>query len=221
MRMRKKPNLAPRMERCAALLEGDPASLRGRWLNGRPGLTALHLELGCGKGRFTVETAAANPQVLLAAGEPVPDAMVVAMERALERELTNVRFLDADAVRCPELFAPGEVERIYVNFPDPWRKKKQFKRRLTAPSFLKSYADILSPDGELWFKTDDRPLFDWSVEQLEVCGWTVTALTNDLHRDGPVGVMTDYEAKFHAQGVPINRLTARPPRAAGEEAQNG
>ena len=132
MRMRKKPNLLPRMERCARVLiptAENEAQLRGHWRDLKPDATALYLELGCGKGRFTVETAAQHPDVLFVAVERVPDAMVIAMERAMEMGLTNVFFMDDDAARLPQLFAPGEVDRIYVNFCDPWPTKKHAKRR--------------------------------------------------------------------------------------------
>lgn len=208
MRMRKKPNLIPRMEQCAAVLESAPEERRGRWLSDFPAFSQLHLELGCGKGRFTAEMAAQHPDILFAAVEKVPDAMVVAMERVCARGLGNVRFLDRDAANLLEMFAPGEVSRIYINFPDPWPKKKQFKRRLTAPSFQKLYAEVLVPGGEIWFKTDNLPLFEWSVEELRAGGWELREVTNDLHGQGISGVMTDYEAKFHAQGVKINRLVA-------------
>jgi tRNA (guanine-N7-)-methyltransferase len=117
--MRKKPNLIPRMERCADYLVTDPQQWRGRWREkGTPGCE-LRLELGCGKGRFTCETAAAEPDVLFVAVERVPDAMVIAMERAKAAGLNNVFFIDADVARLTEFFAPGEVERIYLNFCDP------------------------------------------------------------------------------------------------------
>ncbi|MBO4677083.1 MAG: tRNA (guanosine(46)-N7)-methyltransferase TrmB [Oscillospiraceae bacterium] len=209
MRMRKKPNLIPRMEKAAAVLEREPEKLRGRWLEACPGHTRLYLELGCGKGGFTCAAAREEPEALFAAVERVPDAMVVAMERACEMDLHNVRFLDADAARLTELFAPGEADRIYINFCDPWPKKKQFKRRLTAPGFLALYRQILKPEGEIWFKTDNRDLFDWSEEQLLACGWQVSEVTRDLHANGPVGIMTDYEKKFYGEGKPICRLTAR------------
>ena len=206
MRMRKKPNLLPRMERAAAVLVTEPEALRGAWRTLLPGCGALHLELGCGKGRFTAETAAAAPETLLVAVEKVPDAMVVAMERAVENGLHNVRFIDRDVVLLPELFAPGEAERIY--FCDPWPKSRDAKHRLTAPGFLRLYADVLADGGELWFKTDNRPLFDWSLQQFTAEGWALSEVTNDLHAEGIRGVMTDYESKFHAQGVKINRLVA-------------
>ena len=209
MRMRKKPNLLPRMEKASAVLTARPEALRGKWLVSFPGHSRLHLELGCGKGGFTCAVAAAMPDTLLAAVEKVPDAMVVAMERAVEAGLTNVRFLDTDALRLPELFAPGEAERIYINFCDPWPKKKQFKRRLTAPGFLDLYRQVLAPGGEIWFKTDNLPLFDWSCETMAAAGFQLGEVTRDLHANGPVGIMTDYEKKFYGEGKPICRLVAR------------
>ena len=208
MRMRKKPNLVPRMERCAGVLINEPEALRGRWLNTFPGYRELHLEIGCGKGRFTADTAAQNPDIFLAALEKVPDAMVVGMERVTARELQNVRFLDRDAANLLELFAPGEVARIYINFPDPWKKSRQHKRRLTYPAFLALYANLLPVGGEIWFKSDNNPLFEWSLEQFESEGWLLKDVTRDLHANGPVGVMTDYEAKFYEQGISINRCVA-------------
>lgn len=205
MRMRKKPNLAPRMERCAGVLESTPEERRGRWLKDFPQFDALYVELGCGKGRFTAQTARENPGTLFAAIEKVPDAMVVAMERVCAEELVNVRFLDRDAATLPELFAPGEVSRIYINFPDPWVKKKQYKRRLTAPGFLKLYDELLPPGGEIRFRTDNVSLFEWSLGQFEACGWELRELTRDMP---PAGAMTDYEAKFREQGVKINAVTA-------------
>ena len=208
MRMRKKPNLLPRMERAAAVQIVTPEELPGKWRETFPGYSALHLELGCGKGRFTADTAEANPDVLLIAVERVPDAMVVGMERAVERGLQNVRFIDRDVTLLPEIFAPGEVDRLYINFCDPWPKSRYAKNRLTAPGFLRLYADVLPVGGEIHFKSDNRPLFDWSVEQFTEEGWELSEVTNDLHANGICGVMTDYEAKFHAEGVPINRLVA-------------
>ena len=135
MRMRKKKNLLPRMEACSSCLVRDPFTMRGQWRTLMPDAKELRVELGCGKGRFTVDTALSEPDVLLIAVEKVPDAMVVAMERVTDQGISNVRFLDRDAALLPELFCPGEVARLYINFPDPWPKTKQFKRRLTAPAF--------------------------------------------------------------------------------------
>ena len=208
MRMRKRHNLAPRMEKCAELMIDDCTAHKGSWLQNFPGFEKLHVELGCGKGRFTADTAAASPDTLLLAVEKVPDAMIIAMERIRDRELANVRFIDGDAARLPEMFGKGEADRIYINFCDPWPKSRDAKLRLTAPSFLRMYAEVLPVGGEIHFKTDNTPLFDWSIQQFTAEGWELHELTHDLHAAGPVGVMTDYEAKFYAEGMKINRLVA-------------
>lgn len=208
LRMRKRSNLGPRMEKCAEYLIDDPAALRGKWLESFPGYDKLYLELGCGKGRFTADTAELMPDTLYIAMEKVPDAMILAMERVRERGIKNVRFIDGDAIKLAEMFAPGEAARIYINFCDPWPKSRDAKHRLTFPGFLRLYADVLPLGGEIHFKTDNTPLFSWSLEQFENEGWALSEKTYDLHANGPVGVMTDYEAKFHAQGFPINRVVA-------------
>lgn len=208
MRMRKRRNLEPRMERCADLLVSEPQEMKGSWKALLPGCGGLLLELGCGKGRFTAETAAAESDKLYVALEKVPDAMIIAMERVREQKLENVRFIDGDAAELGEMFALGEVDRLYINFCDPWPKSRDAKLRLTAPAFLRSYCDVLPVGGEIHFKTDNTPLFDWSVDCFLAEGWQLSALTHDLHENGPVGVMTDYEAKFYAEGLKINRLVA-------------
>ena len=156
MRMRKKKNLLPRMERCAALQIKDPIAHRGHWRELMPEARELRVELGCGKGRFTV----------------------------------------------------GEVDRIYINFCDPWPTKRHAKRRLTHGNFLKLYRKVLKDGGQIHFKTDNAPLFAWSVEEIPQFGFTLSEVTDDLHANGAVGVMTDYEAKFHELGTPIHRLVA-------------
>ena len=208
MRMRKKKNLLPRMERCGAYQIKDPSKRKGRWHDQMPEAKEIRVELGCGKGRFTVETAAAEPDVLLIAVEKVPDAMVVAMERAAKAELHNVFFIDIDANQLPEIFDQGEVDRIYVNFCDPWPRSNQKKRRLTHGNFLRQYRRVLRPAGQIHFKTDNDKLFAWSVEEIPQFGFSLSEVTTDLHADGPVGVMTDYEAKFFAEGKNINRCVA-------------
>lgn len=208
MRMRKKKNLVPRMERCQACLIQEPYDMPGRWQELMPEARALHLELGCGKGRFTAGTAAAEPDALLVAVEVVPDAMVVAMERCADAGLKNVYFVSANADQVSQFFRPGEVDRIYINFCDPWPSKRHAKRRLTHGNFLRLYRQVLKPGGQIHFKTDNAGLFDFSLEEFPRFGFTLSEVTRDLHADGPVGVMTDYEAKFHAQGQPIHRLVA-------------
>ena len=222
MRMRKKKNLIPRMERCGACLVTTPYDMAGKWRELMPGARELRLELGCGKGRFTVDTAAKEPDVLFVAVERVPDAMVIAMERAMAAELKNVFFIDADAALLPDMFEEGEVDRIYINFCDPWPSKGHAKRRLTHGNFLKLYRKVLKDGGQIHFKTDNRPLFDFSVEEIPNFGFTLSEVTNDLHAECADVIMTDYEAKFREQGIPINRCVAtmvpwEEPKAEDEE----
>lgn len=208
VRMRKKPNLIPRMEKCAEVLIKNPADLRGKWLADVPGYHKLYVELGCGKGRFTAQTGAVETDALIVAVERCADAMIIGMERVCGEELRNVRFTVQDVSHLEEYFAPNEVDRIYINFCDPWPNKKHAKRRLTSPSFLKMYRAVLKDGGEIHFKTDNRNLFDYSLEQFEANGFNVSQVTNNLHGDGINGIMTDYEEKFHAMGIPINRCVA-------------
>ncbi len=208
MRMRKKKNLIPRMERCSAYRIAEPAAHRGGWRALMPDCREIRVELGCGKGRFTVETAAAEPDVLFLAVERVPDALVVAMERAARAGLKNVFFIEADVRELPEFFDSGEIRRIYINFCDPWPKSNQAKRRLTHGNFLRLYRKVLPMGGQIHFKSDNAPLFAFSVEEIPRFGFTLSEVTDDLHAQGVCGVMTDYEAKFYAEGVPIHRLVA-------------
>lgn len=205
MRMRKKPNLIPRMEACERIWIKNPADYQGRWRDLMPEAREIRLEIGCGKGKFTVETAKAEPNVLLIALEKVPHAMVMAMEYAMREELHNVFFIDADAVVLPEIFAESEIDLIYLNFCDPWPRNKTAKLRLTYRTFLEKYKLVLKDGGALHFKTDNRPLFDFSLEEFEREHFELQSVTNDLHQDGITGIMTGYEEKFHALGTPINR----------------
>ena len=205
MRMRKMKNLEPRMERCAAYRIAVPEEKKGAWRSLKPDAAALWVEVGCGKGKFTAETAQANPDILLIAVERCREAMVVAMEKARDMGLTNVFFIDMDVEKIEEIFAAGEIDRLFINFPDPWPRKKNAKRRLTHRGFLDKYCRVVKEGGEIHFKTDNAPLFEFSVEEFAACGLQVNALTRNLHENGIVGIMTGYEEKFHALGTPINR----------------
>jgi len=205
MRMRKKPNLLPRMERCADILIKEPSVMKGRWRELKTDASALWLEIGCGKGRFTAETAAANPDVLYIAIERVPDAMVIAMERCKELGLTNVFFVDGDAALLRDYFAPDELDRIFINFCDPWPSHKHARRRLTHVNFLVLYRGILKIGGEIHFKSDNRDLYEYSLFQFPKAGYQLSEVTRNLHEHGICGIMTDYEEKFHQMGTPINR----------------
>ncbi len=205
MRMRRMKNLDSRMEATAAYRIGVPADYKGKWRSLKPDCTALWVEVGCGKGKFTAETAEANPDVLLIAVERCREAMVVAREKAQKMGLTNVSFIDMDVAGIEEIFAAGEMDRLFINFPDPWPRKKNAKRRLTHRGFLDKYCRTVKEGGEIHFKTDNAPLFEYSVEEFAACGLQVNNLTRNLHENGIVGIMTGYEEKFHALGTPINR----------------
>ncbi|MBQ7089699.1 MAG: tRNA (guanosine(46)-N7)-methyltransferase TrmB [Clostridia bacterium] len=205
MRMRKKPNVGPRMEACAQVWIQSPEALQGNWRSLMPEAKELRVEVGCGKGKFTVETAAAEPDVLIIAIERVREALVMAMEKAINMGLKNVYFVSMDVAELETFFAPGEIDLLYINFCDPWPRSKNAKRRLTYHTFLEKYRRVLRSKGEIHFKTDNAPLFAWSLEEFQACGLTVRNVTDDLHRDGPVGIMTGYEEKFYALGTPIHR----------------
>ncbi len=216
MRMRKKPNLGPRMERCARFLVDMPGEHRGRWRELKPDAQAVWLELGCGKGRFTAEMAEQNPDVLYLAVERVPDAMIVAMERCAAKGLTNVFFVDGDAAQLRDYFAPDEVDRLFINFCDPWPSNRHAKRRLTHRDFLVLYRGILKDGGQIHFKTDNHDLFEYSLFQFPKAGYVLSEVTRNLHEHGVQGVMTDYEEKFHLLGTPINRCVGTKERLERE-----
>ena len=196
------------MEQCAKLLIQNPTEYRGRWRKLKPDAQEVRLELGCGKGRFTAETARQNPQALYIAVERVPDAMIVAMERVRDLGLDNVYFIDGDAALLREYFAPDEVDLLYINFCDPWPSSHHARRRLTHENFLILYRGILKEGGEIHFKTDNKPLFEYSLFQFPKAGYQLSQVTRNLHEHGVQGVMTDYEEKFHSLGTPINRCVA-------------
>jgi len=205
MRMRKKKNLIPRMERCASVWVKEPTEYKGKWRSFMPDATELRLELGCGKGKFTCETAAQNPDKLFVAVERVPDAMVIGMEMALSMGLNNILFIDGDAAVLSNYFEPDEIDLIYINFCDPWPGTRHARRRLTHSDMLKSYRAVLKDGGQIHFKTDNHLLYEWSLFQFPKAGFELSEVTRDLHKDGICGVMTGYEEKFHALGTPINR----------------
>lgn len=208
MRMRRRNNLEPRMAACESVWIHDPEARRGHWRELMPDCRELRVEVGCGKGKFTVETAQAEPDVLLIAIERVPDALVLAMESAIRLGLKNVFFVSLDAANIDQFFDVGEIDLLYINFCDPWPRSKNAKRRLTYHTFLDKYRTVIRLGGQIHFKTDNAPLFAWSVEEIPQFGFTLSEVTDDLHANGAVGVMTDYEAKFHELGTPIHRLVA-------------
>ncbi|MCL1829085.1 MAG: tRNA (guanosine(46)-N7)-methyltransferase TrmB [Oscillospiraceae bacterium] len=203
--MRKKPNLTSRMELRSNLLIETPEEFRAFKNGGLCESPEMRLEIGCGKGRFTVDIAEQNPNVLFTAVEKAQNALVTAMEKASARNTENIRFISGDFSKVFPVFGDGEIGIIYINFCDPWNKNRHAERRLTAPRFLKIYGRLLPVGGEIHFKTDDLSLFRYSLAQLEANGWQTEDITFDLHKNGPADIMTDYEAKFYAEGIKINR----------------
>ncbi len=192
----------------------DPERLRGCWRAEFGNQNPLRIEIGMGKGQFLLTLAQQNPDVNYVGIEKYSSVLIRALARQEELKLQNLRLIRYDAETIDELFADGEVNRIYLNFSDPWPKDRHAKRRLTSDRFLARYARILAPEGRVEFKTDNVDLFDFSLESAENCGWTLSEVTRDLHNSPAAegNVMTEYEERFSALGNPICRLVATPPR---------
>lgn len=210
MRMRRKKHGAERIAACADLLISDPLVLATDPQAQFPEERPLCLEIGCGKGSFACGLAAKEPGINLIAVERVPDVACLALERAVadreNRPGDNLRFVIGNAQNLAQWFPPHSLERIYLNFSDPWPKSGYAKRRLTHLGFLEMYRGVLRPGGRLCFKTDNVGLFEFSLEQFAAAGLTVELETRDLHHSpyAEGNIMTEYEASFTAQGVPIN-----------------
>ena len=185
-----------------------PEEQKGKWSEVFGNSNPIHIEVGMGKGKFITELARQNPDINYVGIEKYSSVLVRALEKRPELEQDNLMFIRMDAENLPEVFAKDEVERIYLNFSDPWPKDRHAKRRLTSVQFLSRYDQFLKPDGRVIFKTDNRPLFDFSLEQVEEAGWILESQTFDLHHSEYLegNVMTEYESKFVAEGKPINRM---------------
>lgn len=211
-RLRAKRHIPERMERCADLWFALPATNKGKWREvcGFPVDCKLFLEIGCGKGKFCTETAIANPDALYIALERESSVILAAIEKTKELEIKNLFFVNADAKNLMDYFEENEVDRIYLNFSDPWTRKKKPKRRLTYRDFLKVYETIMKPGGEVRFKTDNTLLFEFSVNEFTECGFTLSEVTRDLHNSewNEENVRTEFEQKFADEGIPIKRLVA-------------
>lgn len=208
MRMRRMKNLAPRMAAVDAYRVPDAKAMKGTWRSLMPQAKELRVEVGCGKGKFTVETAQQNPEILFIAIERVQEAMVIGMESAQKMGLKNVWFVDMDVAGITDCFEDSEVDLLYINFCDPWPRSKNAKRRLTYRAFLELYRVLLKDGGEIHFKTDNAGLFPFSLDEFRLCNMALREVTDDLHANGPVGVMTGYEEKFYNLGTPIHRCVA-------------
>jgi len=206
MRMRKKKNRDLRLASCGDLVVAKPCP--DKWTELFENDHPIFLEIGCGKGKFIAQTALQNPQNNYVAIELSKDVLVIAAENA--PDIKNLRFISCDARLLSEHFATGEISGIFLNFSDPWPKKRHAKRRLTHQSFLNIYKQVIKPGGTLAFKTDNCALFDFSLAQFDGFGLALSDVTYDLHSSNFQGnVMTEYETRFHGLGMPIHRVVAR------------
>lgn len=187
---------------------------RGKWNQVFQNENPIHIEIGMGKGQFILTLAKQNPNINYIGIERYSSVLLRALEKYDTeefRELKNVRFICMDAMTLPEVFELGEVAKIYLNFSDPWPKARHARRRLTSTQFLAQYDKVLAKDGVVEFKTDNRGLFEFSLEQVEEAGWKLLGATFDLHHDAEMNVgnvMTEYEEKFSSMGNPIHKMIA-------------
>ena len=210
MRMRKKKHGDERLANCGGRVVHSPVEYKGKWNSLFGNEKAVHLEIGCGKGRFVTEMALRYPDINFVAIEKNVDVLILAAEKAFANGLKNIKFISADAEKLSEYFESGEINRIYLNFSDPWHKTKHYKRRLTYSSFLELYKNILTKSGELHMKTDNRGLFDFSLREFSTFGGLdIKNITYDLHSSGFKGnILTEYEEYFSKRNMPIYRCEA-------------
>ena len=185
----------------------DPEKKKGLWKKEVFGNdNEVHIEIGMGKVSFLMDMAALHPDINYVGIEKYSSVLLRALQKQEQLLLPNVIFIRMDAETITEVFAPGEVGKIYLNFSDPWPKDRHAKRRLPSREFLKRYDQILVPGGVVEFKTDNEDLFRFALEEIEPAGWTLDAVTYDLHNDEVMNegnVMTEYEERFSEAGNPI------------------
>ena len=185
----------------------DPAEYKGHWSekifdNDHP----IRIEIGMGKGKFITELASLHPDINYVGIEKYSSVLIRAIEKMEEEPLSNLRFIRMDAEDIESVFSESEIDRIYLNFSDPWPKDRHAKRRLPSQRFLERFSHILKKDGVIEFKTDNRDLFEFALEEAPEAGWKILSSTFDLHNDPKLSqgnIMTEYEEKFSAMGNPI------------------
>ena len=190
----------------------EPTELKGKWKEEFGNDNPIRIEIGMGKGKFITTLAMENPDINYIGIEKYSSVLIRAIERCEEIEVSNLRFIRMEAEYICDVFEKGEVDRIYLNFSDPWPKDRHAKRRLTSKQFFERYDVILKKDGIVEFKTDNDLLFQFSLEQVPEAGWELIEQTWDLHHDERLmqgNVMTEYESKFSQMGNPIHKLIAK------------
>lgn len=187
----------------------SPEDYKGRWNEVFGNRNPLHIEIGMGKGKFITEMAFSNPDINYIGIEKYSSVLVRAIQKRQEQDIHNLFFIRMDAEEIENVFGEGEVSQIYLNFSDPWPKDRHAKRRLTSRRFLAGYDRILLDGGGIEFKTDNRSLFDFSLDEAKQAGWNVVASTYDLHNDADMSegnIMTEYEERFSSEGNPIHKM---------------
>lgn len=190
----------------------EPTELKGKWKEEFGNDNPIRIEIGMGKGKFITTLAMENPDINYIGIEKYSSVLIRAIERCEEIEVPNLRFIRMEAEYICDVFEKGEVDRIYLNFSDPWPKDRHAKRRLTSKQFFERYDVILKKDGIVEFKTDNDLLFQFSLEQVPEAGWELIEQTWDLHNEERLmqgNVMTEYESKFSQMGNPIHKLIAK------------
>lgn len=188
----------------------EPEKRKGNWKSLFDNNNPLHVEIGMGKGRFLMQLAAENPEVNYIGIEKYSSVLLRALQKREEIKLSNLYYIQYDAEYINEIFDKDDIARIYLNFSDPWPKDRHARRRLTSKEFLQRYDQCLKLEGEVIFKTDNRDLFDFSLEETKLAGWKLRGVTYDLHHSEFVegNIMTEYEEKFSSMGNPICRMVA-------------
>ncbi|PYZ93798.1 tRNA (guanosine(46)-N7)-methyltransferase TrmB [Salipaludibacillus keqinensis] len=209
MRLRNKPWAAELIENHPEVVESDPQKWKGKWTERFEKTSPLFVEVGTGKGQFVSRMAAAYPNTNFIGVEKYESVLVTGVQRVIEEPKSNLLFLQEDVHNITDFFSEGEVDRLYINFTDPWPKNKHAKRRLTHESFLKKYDEILTDTGEIHFKTDNQGLFEYSLKSFTHYGLKLKNVSLDLHSsDMEDNIMTEYEEKFSSKGMRIFRVEA-------------
>lgn len=210
MRLRNKPWAKPLIQENPQYVVTDPAALRGNWQSRFEKEQPLYIEIGMGKGRFIVEMAKKYPERNFIGLEMQTVATGIALKKQIEAKLPNLQLVCANGSGLTEFFEPNEVSGIYLNFSDPWPKKKHEKRRLTSKAFLAVDEQILRPNGEIHFKTDNQGLFEYSLASFSQYGMIIKQVWLDLHNSSfENNIMTEYEEKFSSRGQRIYRVEAQ------------